>query len=143
MAIVFISPKKRQKIIILTIVGSVSAILLIIALLVFLMKPKTIPVEQAFHAPKISINFELLDSEKIKALQAFEEIKKEFIYEGKTAEGQIQAGKILAASSEEVVEYLKTLGLSEIRVEAAPVGRENPFVPYEKPEPKPIEQPKK
>ncbi len=130
MAIVFISPKQRQKTIIFGIIGLVSLILIIIGLGVFLKKPKTIPPERVFKAPKIGINFKILESDQLKNLEAFEKLKKEFNYQGKTEEGKIESGEISAVSQEEAFKSLKELGFSDIVVEEIEIGRENPFVPY-------------
>ncbi len=131
MAIVFISPKQRQKTLIFGIIGLVSLALIIIGLGVFLKKPKTIPSERVFKPPKIEISFEVLESDQVKNLEVFEKIKKEFNYQGKTEEGEIQSGKILALSREEALKLLKELGLSDIVLEEMEIGRGNPFVSYE------------
>jgi len=131
MAIVFISPKQRQKTLIFGIIGLVSLVLIIISLGVFLKKPKTIPSERVFKPPKIEINFEILGSDQVKNLEVFEKIKKEFNYQGKTEGGEVQSGKILAVSREEALESLKELGFSDIVLEEIEIGRENPFVFYE------------
>lgn len=130
MAIVFISPKQRQKTIIFGIIGLVSLILIIIGLGVFLKKPKAIPSERVFKPPKIEINFEILESDQLKNLEDFEKLKKEFNYQGKTDEGKTQSGEILAVSQEEAIKSLKELGLFDIVVEEIEIGRENPFIPY-------------
>ena len=130
MAIVFISPKQRQKTIIFGIIGLVSLVLLIIGLSVFLRKPKTIPSERVFKPPKIEINFEILESDQIKNFEVFGKIKNEFNYQGRTVEGNIQSGKILAISQEQAFKSLEELGFSDIVVEEIEIGRENPFVLY-------------
>ncbi len=131
MAIVFISPKQKQKTLIFGIIGLVSLVLIIIGLGVFLKKPKAIPSERVFKPPKIEINFEILESNQVKNLEVFEKIKKEFSYQEKTEDREIQSGKILAVSREEALESLKELGLSDIVLEEIEIGRENPFVFYE------------
>lgn len=137
MAIVFISPKKRQKIVVSSIIGSVLLILIVIAFWVFLAKPRSISPAAVFHAPKIEINFEILDSEKIKNLQVFEGVKKEFTYQGEKGDGTQQTGKVLAASIKEAEEIVKKLNLSKIVIKEPEIGRENPFAPYEQPVIKP------
>jgi len=131
MAIVFISPKQRQKTLIFGIIGLVSLFLIVIGLVVFLKKPKTIPSERVFKAPKIEINFGVLESDKIKDLEAFGEIKDEFNYQARTGEGDIQLGIVLAVSREEAIKSLEDLGFSDIVLEEKEIGRENPFVHYE------------
>lgn len=132
MAIVFISPKQKQKTIIFGIVGIISLVLVIIGLMVFLKKPETVPPEQVFKAPKIEINFEILESDKLKNLEDFEGLKNEFNYQATTKDGELQPGKILAVSRKQAIKSLEDLGFSDIVLEEGiEVGRENPFVIYE------------
>jgi hypothetical protein len=131
MAIVFISPKKRQKILIYILLGLICFILIIIALRIFLIKPKPIPPGMVFIPPEIKINFEILKSEQVKNLELFEGVKKEFNYQGRTETGEIQTGKIKAVSNEKAQELLEELGLSEIELTEMEISRENPFLPYE------------
>ena len=130
MAIVFISPKERQKVFILGIVVIFVLFIVVISLIIFLAKPKEIPAEMVFRAPKIRINFDVLTSDKIKDLQLLPEIEKEFNYKAKTEKNRDKTGKITASSPEEAEEILTALGLSKITLEEIKGGRENPFSPY-------------
>lgn len=130
MAIVFISPKERQKALLLGIIGLFVVVLIVIGLTVFLAKPKSVPVEKVFKAPKIEVNFEVLESNQIKNLTVFEKIEKEFNYWAKTKDGSDQQGKITATSSEEATATLEELGLSVVNLEEIKGGKENPFLPY-------------
>ncbi len=130
MAIVFISPKEKQKIFILGIAGFFLLVLVLIGLAVFLARPKNVPQEQVFQAPEIKINFDVLKSEQIKNLEIPGAIEKEFSYKATTAKGQEQSGKISAPSQEKAIEILTTLGFSNITFEEAKSGRENPFAPF-------------
>jgi len=105
-------------------------ILIVIGLIVFLAKPKTVPPEQAFNAPEIKINFDILKSDKINDLELPPEVEKEFNYQAKTATGIAKSGKISAASPEKATETLTGLGLSSVVLEETITGRINPFVPY-------------
>jgi len=144
MAIVFVSPKDRQKVFILGIAGLFFLILTIIGLRVFLAKPKKIVVEEilyAFHAPKIKINFDVLKSDKIKNLEFFPEIEKEFDYKAQTVKGESKSGRITALSQEKATQILTALGLSGVTLEEIKGGRSTPFRPYY--EIKPSTSPKK
>ena len=136
MAIVFISSKERQKMLILGIGGIILLVLLLIALRVFLVKPKPTPLEWVFKPPKIDINLEVLQSDKVKNLQLIGEIEKEFIYEAKRLGKKVQTGKVSAISQEKAIEILTQGGLSDIQVQEVRPGRENPFIFYEAPPPK-------
>ena len=131
MAIVFISPKKRQKTLFFSLIGAVLLVLIIIALRIFLIKPKAIPLERVFKPPKIEINYDILKSARVKNLEIFEGIEKEFNYQGTTETGEIQSGKIKAISEEKALEILEELGLSKIILTELEIGRENPFRIYE------------
>jgi len=130
MAITFISPKERQKVFILGIVGLFFLLLIMIGLGVFLAKPKKTAPEEVFLAPEIKINFDVLKSDKIKNLEFFPEIEKEFNYKAQTANGESRSGRIAAPSAEKAMQILIALELSGITLEEIKIGRDNPFTPY-------------
>ena len=66
MAVVFISPKQRQKMFFMGIAGTLVVFLTIVTLLVFLSKPKMVSTTQVFQKPEISIDFAVLDAEQVK-----------------------------------------------------------------------------
>ncbi|MFA5877824.1 MAG: hypothetical protein WC845_00375 [Candidatus Staskawiczbacteria bacterium] len=144
MAIVFISPKERQKTLIVSIVGFFVIILTLISLSVFLSKSKETPIEQVFQAPEIRINFDVLKSDKITKLDFLPELRKEFSYTGKNSKGEAKAGKISSISEEEAMKTLTELGLSSITLEEITGGRINPFTPYyETAPPPPVTPPRR
>ena len=71
MAIVFVSPKKKQILFFSLIAGFFLLLLLTIILFVFLMKPEAMPAEKVFKKPNINIDFSILDSERLKELNQF------------------------------------------------------------------------
>lgn len=78
MAIVFVSPQKKQKIFI-TAASALLAVFLVAAFVVFLVpelrnKPIEISEEEAYKTPDIKINFDIIDSEKVKDLESFSRI---------------------------------------------------------------------
>jgi len=133
MAIVFISPKRKQKTLFFSLIAVISLFLIIIVLKIFLIKPKSIPPELVFKPPRIDINFKILKSEQVKNLEVFEGIKKKFNYRGRAETGEIQSGEIITVSQEKALEILEKRGLSQIELEEVEIelGRENPFIIYE------------
>ena len=97
---------------------------------VFLAKPKEIPTQQVFRAPKITINFDILKSDKLKELELLPEVEKEFNYTARTATGGQKTGRIVASSPEKATQILTELGLLNITLEEVKGGRSEPFKPY-------------
>jgi len=130
MAIVFISPGERQKVFILAIAGFFVVLVVVIGLAVFFAKPKPVPREKVFVAPKISINFDLLKSANVQGLEPMPEVDRQFEYTARDAKGVAKTGKIATPSEATAIEILTGLGLNSIILKEAAVGRDNPFIPY-------------
>lgn len=130
MAIVFVSPKQRQKMFFSGITILFLLILSVIVTVVFFSKPKLAPVEQVFIKPKIEINFAILDLEQVKGSLLMERVQKEFTYLAQTSKGEQKSGSIFAASIEEARKILEDSELFSITLEEVLIGRENPFTPY-------------
>lgn len=130
MAIVFISPKQRQKTFLIGIIFGIFLFLIIISLSVFFAKPKEVPAELIFNRPKVNINFTALDSDQFKELEPFSEMEIQFSYSAVTKKGKEVTGIISAVSKDAVAEILKTMDLTMIEAKEVEVGRENPFIPY-------------
>ncbi len=130
MAIVFISPKKRQQKFFLAITVLFLLFISFVSLSVFLSEPKAVPEEQVLITPKININFKILESDKIKYVQPIGKIEKSFSYEALTDKKILKVGIILAVSEEEAKKALEATGLTVNKLEEARVGRGNPFIPY-------------
>lgn len=131
MAIVFVSPKERQKMFFVGITVLFLLVLFVIGMIVFFSKPKSIPEDQVFIKPDIKINFEVLDLEQVKESLPMGKAQKEFAYQSVTDKGKQKSGSIFAVSIEEARKILEDSGLLSITLEEKfPVGRENPFIPY-------------
>jgi len=130
MAIVFVSPKQRQKMFFMGIAGTLVVFLIIVTLLVFLSKPKMVSTTQVFQKPEISIDFAVLDAEQVKNSDILNKLQLSFSYQARTNLGQNTEGKILAPSLEEAQKLLEEQGLSDIQLKEPEVGRENPFSVY-------------
>ncbi|MEK7080315.1 MAG: hypothetical protein AAB925_00585 [Patescibacteria group bacterium] len=130
MAIVFISPKQRQKMFFMGITILFVLFLLVVASLVFLAKPKPVAPEIVFNRPKIDINLDVLDSEQVRFLEPAVQMDLQFKYTAATKKGVKTSGIITAVSEEEAQKILQGMQLSGIVLEEAKMGRENPFTPY-------------
>ncbi|MDO8486354.1 MAG: hypothetical protein Q7S77_01490 [Candidatus Staskawiczbacteria bacterium] len=130
MAIVFVSPKQRQKMFFLGITILFLLALLIVGTVVFFSKPEPALTEQVFVKPKIKIDLGILDLEQVKGSSLMEKIQKEFVYEALTDKNEKKSGSIFAASIEEARKKLQEEKLIEVSLEEVLIGRENPFAPY-------------
>ncbi|MBI2050086.1 MAG: hypothetical protein HYT35_01355 [Candidatus Staskawiczbacteria bacterium] len=130
MAIVFVSPKQRQKVFFLGITVLFLLVLFVVGAIVFFAKPLPAPVEQVFVKPKININLEVLDLEQVKGSALMGRVQREFIYQAVGDKNEQKSGSIFVASIEEARKILEDSGLLSITLQEALVGRSNPFAPY-------------
>lgn len=138
MAIVFISPPKRQRILIFSIIGFFILILLIIGLNVYLTNPQPAQTQKYFTAPVPKINLDILKSDQLTNLEPIPQIQKSFQFSAKTAKGLTKTGIISAASEDDAMQALKNLSLTSIILNELKPGRATPFTPYYKIIPPPI-----
>ena len=129
MAVVFISPKQRQKMFITGITIVVGLFFIVIASIVFFSQPKEVAPELVFNKPKVNINFAVLDSDQFKSLQPFEEMKTEFSYKA-IKDGEDKDGYISADSIEDATKILIELGYIITQIKESEIGRDNPFEFY-------------
>ena len=129
MAVVFISPKQRQKMFFMGITAMFLLFLIIISLGVFLSGPKEVPQVLVFNKPKVSIDMSIFDSAQFKDLQPFIPMEIQFSYKA-TSVGRPVVGFISAISQEKAIEILEDRGLTVTEIREAEIGRENPFTPY-------------
>lgn len=130
MAIVFISPKQRQKTFFIGITVIVLLFLVIISLSILFAKPKEVAPELVFNKPKVDINFKVLDSDQFKELEPFSEMETQFRYVAATKKGKSVTGVISAVSESAAREILITMELTVTEIKEVEIGRENPFEPY-------------
>lgn len=130
MAVVFISPKQRQKVFFMGITIIFLLFLIAVAFVVFLSKPKEASQTLVFNKPKVSINLKVFESEQFKNLQPFEEMQMQFSYSAVTKQGKQVTGFISAVSLSDAQKILEGMGFSALSVEEAEIGRDNPFTPY-------------
>ncbi len=130
MAVVFISPKQRQKTFFIGITIIFVLFLAFVTFGVLLSGPKQVQPTLVFNKPKVSINTEVFDSEQFQSLQPFSEMKIQFIYEAETKENKAVEGFITAESVDDARKILEATGLEIISIKEVEIGRENPFTPY-------------
>ena len=130
MAVVFISPKKRQRMFLMGIVTGLAIFVLLVALTVFFSQPKQVASELTFNKPKINIDFSVFDSQQFKDLVLFEDMKTQFYYLADTEREKTIEGFVAAVSMEEARQILEGMNLRIIKLEEAKIGRDNPFIPY-------------
>lgn len=130
MAVVFISPKQRQKMFFLGITAVFALFLAFVALGVFLSEPEESQSPLVFNKPKVNINFKILDSEEFKKLEPFSKIELQFVYTATDDDGVETQGFISAASLNDAIEDLEAMNLTIINLQEVKSGRENPFEPY-------------
>jgi len=130
MAVVFISPQKRQQMFLIGIISAFALFVTIVALLVFLSQPEKVAPELVFNKPKVSINFESFTSDQFKNLQPFVEMQTQFDYSALTKDNNQVDGSIFAANIDEAKKNLQDMGLTITDIKQAEVGRLNPFAPY-------------
>ncbi len=128
MAIVFISPQKRKKILLQSVTALFGVILVTFSFVMFFRTPKP-TIEVTFEPEEIKINFGILEKEQINNLKLFEiKVKKEFNYQARNVEGEEEEGKIVAVSVEKAEDTLEELGFMRIEIEEPEKGRGNPFI---------------
>lgn len=130
MAVVFISPKQRQKTFFVVITAGVAVFLLFVMMAVFFSKPKETPQTMVFNKPKVSIDLKIFDLEQFKFLVPFEKMELQFSYKATDGENKLVEGFISAPSKEEAGQILIDMGYMVKELKELEIGRENPFTPY-------------
>jgi uncharacterized membrane protein YkgB len=134
MAIVFISPKKKQTLffrgIILSLVLFLSIVSFIVLLPEFFNKNQNVPVDLSSGDQGIAINFNFLDSDRVKNLEPFVVSQAEFSYIVKDKDGKQVAGNISAHSKQEAKTLLENSEFTIINLQEMNAGKSNPFAAY-------------
>ena len=130
MAVVFISPKERQRVFFIGITIVFVLFLIVISSVVFLSKPKEVLPVLVFNKPKITIDMSIFDSEQFRNLQSFIEMQTQYSYKAVTKDKKPKSGSITAASIDQAKADLESMGLTVTELKQVEVGRDNPFVPY-------------
>jgi hypothetical protein len=130
MAVVFISPKKRQKMFFLMITGVVLLFLIIVALSVLLAEPEEIEQKINLKQANIDVNTKILKQKKFTDLKPFPAMEKQFKYTAKAQNEKIKEDFISASNIGEAQKILEEAGWELINIEEVGVGRNNPFESY-------------
>jgi len=132
MAIVFISPKERQRTFFVAITIIFLLLLASLFLGVFIVEPKPNKSLIVFNRPKVDINTSVFDTPQFKSLQPMPKMDIQYAYEATNRFRRTETGFITATSKEEATNVLKERGLTVVDIKEVQPGRDNPFVPYYK-----------
>jgi predicted tellurium resistance membrane protein TerC len=130
MAVVFISPKQRQKVFFMGITIAFLLFLIIISLTVFLSGPKDVSPVLVFNKPKVNIDMSVFDSEQFKNLQPFDQMQIQYAYKATTKDKKQVSDFVSADSEEHAKTILEGMGLTVTDLKPVEIGRDNPFTPY-------------
>ncbi len=134
MAIVLISPKKRQKVFIWGVASLLVLVVIAIASFIFIPgltnQTINIPDTGAYITPDIKLNLKIVDSQQVQNLQPFLNIETEFAYIATDKNGKQAVGKISATDKDNAKKSLEAMGFVVLSLQEANMGRSNPFVPY-------------
>ena len=133
MAVVFISPKQRQRMFFIGITAIFLLILIIMSFGVFFSKPKAVSTALVFNKPQINIDMTIFDSDQFKNLQLFTHMQTQYSYKALTKDNKEKTGFISAASMNEARKVLESAGLAVTELKEVEIGRDNPFIPYYQP----------
>ncbi len=135
MAILFVSPQKTQRMLMLIVISLLIVFLVGFSLTIFwpqfsfgnqdpLLNPT------AYQAPDIQIDFRAVDSNQFKNLEVFSEVQIEFNYIAKDENDKQIIGVIMATNKDNAQIILEQMGLKASSLEEKNLGRNEPFSPY-------------
>jgi len=130
MSVIFISPKKRQKMFFLGITVAFLVFIFFVSLAVFLAKPTEVSPVLVFNKPKVNFDLSIFDSDEFKNLKSYTGMETQYSYKAVAKDKTIKTGFISATSEEEARTTLTNMDLIVSEVEEVQVGRDNPFTPY-------------
>jgi hypothetical protein len=130
MAVVFISPKQRQKMFFIVITAVFLVFLVVVFLGVFLVQPKEVSPTLVFNKPKVNVDMKIFDSDQFKNLQPFSEMQIQYSYKAITKDNKTEAGFISAVSIDQARTLLQSRYTDITEIKEAEIGRDNPFTAY-------------
>ena len=130
MAVVFISPKQRQKMFFLGITVALLLFVSFFSVVVFFMPEKNADMALVFNKPKVTINMSVFDSQEFKDLKPFAQLEFQYSYIGFTKQNQPVQGFISAASIGDAQNILTGMDYTITTLQEVQTGRDNPFTPY-------------
>lgn len=130
MAVVFISPKQRQKVFLLGIVVMFLLFVVVISFVIFFAQPKEVSPTLVFNKPKVNVDMKIFESDQFKNLQTFPEIQIQYAYTAIAPGNKTVTGFISADSTDQARSILGNMGLTVSTLTEVEIGRDNPFTPY-------------
>ena len=130
MAVVFISPKQRQKVFFMGITVMLLLFLAVSFFGVFVAAPKEAPTTIVFNEPKVSIDMGVFNLDQFQQLQPLPGMKPQFSYRATNKDKSVINGFITADSVDDAKANLEGMGLTVSQIEEVVAGRDNPFIPY-------------
>ena len=130
MAVVFKSPKERQRMFFMGITIIFIILLIVISIGVFSAQPSQVSSVSVFNKPKITIDMQVFDTEQFKNLQPLVAMEIQYSYKAYTQDNQAVTGFISAVSQDEAQKILVAKGLTVTELKETEIGRDNPFIPY-------------
>ncbi len=141
MAIVFISPIEKQRVFF----GRLAVLLIVFLIITFLIiflpgflnKTQNISTKISFNKygtmadnSNITINFDIIDSNKVKNLKPFDILETEFAYIVQDKNGRQITGNISAVTKDYAQKLLEESDFKVLSLKEISIGRNEPFVSY-------------
>lgn len=130
MAVVFISPRQRQRMFFMGITIMLLLFLGFTYFMVFISTPEVTQQALVFNKPKVTINMDVFNSEMFKGLKDFNQIQNQYSYIITGKDNKRKEGFITASSIDEAKATLEGQGYVVNDLKEADIGRTNPFSPY-------------
>lgn len=129
MAIVFTSPKKKQRFLLWIIIIFIIFVLFAVFLIAF---PFELGMKntEVFMVPDVKINFDVFNSNQVNSLETFEGPKTDFDYTAVNKNGSRVLGKVSALTESDARNILGKTGLTVIELKPVTTQRSEPFTPY-------------
>jgi hypothetical protein len=141
MAIVFISPKGKQRLFFTGMAMLSIAVFMVVGLFIlipdFFGRNKYTPTKRALTEADIAtvninfkFDFSIMDSAKVKNLKLFDQIETSFAYVVVDQQGKQIIGNVSAVDQGNAQKALESNGYKVVEIKEANIGRNNPFVSY-------------
>ena len=133
MAVVFISPKKKQRMFLVGIVAGFVCFVTLVTVYAWASAPTPSSGGLVFNKKKVNIDFKMLDTDQFRYLEHFQQMPMQFKSEATTegGKGKKVTGYISAISLDEAKKVLAASNLAVGKITEVMGGRDNPFVPYQ------------
>ena len=130
MAVVFISPKQRQRTFFVAITIVFLLFWAVVSFSIFFSKATDSLPKLVFNPTKINIDTSIFSSAQFQGLLPLGEINKRFSYKAITRDGKVESGFVSAETKVLAMQILATKGLNVSEIKEVNAGRDNPFIPY-------------